>query len=76
VHADEAAEEKVPAEHVKQVVSLPRPNVPAEQPVHAEFRQYVPAPQQTVAPVLVHWANVVGGLQPEVLHAITLLPDW
>jgi hypothetical protein len=76
VHADDALAEKVPAEHVKQVVSLPRPNCPASQSVHREFRQYVPEKQQTVAPVLVHWANVVGGLHPAVLHATMAPPDW
>jgi hypothetical protein len=75
VHADDALAEKVPAEHVKQVVSLPRPNCPASQLVHAELRQYVPAPQQTVAPALVHCANVVGGLQPVVPHATMEPPD-
>ena len=75
MHPDAAGAEKVPAEHEKQVVSLPRPNSPASQLVHAEFSQYVPPPQQTVAPALVHCANVVGGLQPEVPHATTVLPD-
>jgi hypothetical protein len=53
---DAVVVEKVPAAHVKHAVPLPRPYVPAAQLVQAEPDQYVPAPQQTTLPEVVHWA--------------------
>ena len=53
LHVEAPWDEKLPAAHVRQEVSLPSPKVPAAQAVHAEFDQWVPLPQHTVAPELV-----------------------
>jgi hypothetical protein len=53
-------------------VDDPSPKVPAGHGVHpaavADGAQYVPVPQHTVDPDVVHWLYVIGGWQPPVLH--------
>jgi hypothetical protein len=65
-------EAKYPGAQFVQTVDAPLPYLPAGHAVQpadvAEGTQYVPEPQHTVDPDVVHCPYVVGGLHPVPLH--------
>jgi hypothetical protein len=65
-------EVKYPGAQFVQAVDAPLPNLPAGHAVQpadvVEGTQYVPAPQHTVEPDVVHCPFVMGGLHPVPLH--------